>query len=938
MSGEVFRDPTRSVADRARDLLDRLTADERIAMLHQAAPAVERLGVAEHRTGCEVLHGVAWLGIATVFPQPVGMAATWDPGLLRRLGEVAATEVRAKKAENPLVSLNAWAPVVNTLRHPGWGRNEEGYSEDPHLTAHLATAYAQGLRGDDARVWKTVPALKHFLAYSNETDRSATSSEMSLRTLHEEELPAFREPIEAGAAGGIMLAYNRVNGTPAHTQPELVAEARSWTAGSLAVVSDAGAPTFLVSIQGAQPDQVHGAAALLRSGMDSFTDNDADAQPTIGFVRAALAQGLLDAADVDAAVLRLLEMRVRTGEFDGDADPYARIGAEAIDAPGARDLAREAVAASVVLLRNDAGALPLAAPASIAVVGPLADTVLTDWYSGTPPYAVGLGQALAERYPDAAVEIVTGADTVTLRAVSNGRYVTSDADGALVRAGGDADGALFDVGGDTASALFDVTDWGDGILTLRSHASGRLLTGGAWPMRADATRVGGWIVQESFRRHVHADGSWSLLHRGSGRWVRVVREVGLLVAEAVTVEDAERFEARVVRSGQTAVAEAAAAADVAFVAVGNDPHLAGRETEDRPHLLLPDAAADLWRTAHARNAHAVLTIVSSYPYVLPEDVADAATIVWSSHGGQELGHGLVDVLSGDVEPRGRLAQSWPADPAQAGDLFDYDTRRQQATYRHQPAPYAFAFGHGLTYSHVQYEAVSLSGGAGGAAAAGAGAVPEPGAGAVRDAGAGVVRDPGAGAGVVRDAGAAAVERTAAAERTVRHPDAGAGTGAGVVRDAGAAAAEGTVRHPDAGAAEGDASIVAPAPTHRHPALTPRPDETVVTARVRVRNAGDRAADELVQLYALAPADLPIPAPRRLLVGYARVRLAPGEARDVDLAFAAERLAVWDEALRLPGAAADWLHAGALRVQPGAYRIAAGPSADDLPVAAVLAVS
>ncbi len=869
MSGEVFRDPSRSVADRARDLLGRLTAEERIAMLHQAAPAVERLGVAEHRTGCEALHGAAWLGTATVFPQPVGMAATWDPELLRRMGEVAATEVRAKKAENPLVSLNAWAPVVNTLRHPGWGRNEEGYSEDPHLTAHLATAYARGLRGDHERVWKTVPALKHFLAYSNETDRSATSSEMSLRTLHEEELPAFRAAIEAGAAGGLMLAYNRVNGAPAHTQPELVAEARSWADGSLAVVSDAGAPTFLVSIQGAQPDQVHGAAALLRSGMDSFTDNDADAQPTIGFVRAALAQGLLDASDVDAAVLRLLEMRVRTGEFDGDADPYAQIGADAIDAPGARALAREAVAASVVVLRNAAdgepAVLPLAAPGSIAVVGPLADTVLTDWYSGTPPYAVGLGRAVAERYPDARVQVATGADTVTLRAASNGGYVTSDADGAVVRADGETD----------AHALFDVTDWGDGILTLRAHASGRLLTGGAWPMRADAARVGGWVVQESFGRHVHADGTWSLLHRGSGRWVRVVREVGLLVAEAVTIEDAERFEARVVRSGQDAVAEAAASADVVLVAVGNDPHLAGRETEDRPHLFLPEAAADIWRTAQARNPRTVLTIVSSYPYVLPEDVAGAATIVWSSHGGQELGHGLVDVLSGDVEPRGRLAQSWPADPAQAGDLFDYDTLRQQATYRHQPAPYAFAFGHGLTYSTVAYEGLALSGAAGDGDGDGAGAGAEDGDGA------------GAGAEI--------------------------GDGAG-------------------------AEIGAPAPTHRHPALAPRPDETTVTARVRVRNTGARAADELVQLYALAPADLPIPAPRRLLVAYARVRLAPGEVREVELTFAVERLAVWDDALRLPGAVDDWLHAGALRTQPGAYRIAAGPSADDLPVAAVLTVS
>ena len=293
MSGEAFRRTDLSVADRARDLLERLTPEERLAMLHQAAPAVERLGLSEFRTGCEALHGVAWLGRATVFPQPVGMAATWDTDLLTRIGTVASTEVRAKKAENPLVSLNVWAPVVNTLRHPGWGRNEEGYSEDPHVTAHLATAYSKGLRGDHPRVWKTVPALKHFLAYSNETDRSATSSEMSLRTLHEEELPAFREPLEAGAAGSMMLAYNQVNGVPAHTQPELVAEARSWADGSIAVVSDAGAPTFLVTIQQSVPDQVHGAAELVRSGLDSFTDNDADAQPTIRYLTAALEQGLL---------------------------------------------------------------------------------------------------------------------------------------------------------------------------------------------------------------------------------------------------------------------------------------------------------------------------------------------------------------------------------------------------------------------------------------------------------------------------------------------------------------------------------------------------------------------------------------------------------------------------------------------------------------------
>ncbi|MGN8025330.1 glycoside hydrolase family 3 N-terminal domain-containing protein [Microbacterium sp. 22242] len=830
-----FRDVTLSVVERAQDLLSRLTADERIAMLHQATPAIDRLGIAEYRTGVEALHGAAWMGRATVFPQPVGLAATWDPDLVERVGNVAGEEVRAKRAADPLTSLNVWAPVVNTLRHPAWGRNEEGYSEDPHLTGQLGAAYAQGLRGRDERVWRTVPALKHFLAYSNETDRSATSSEMSLRTLHEEELPAFRAAIEQGAAGSMMLAYNQVNGTPAHTQPELVAEARSWAPGSLAVVSDAGAPTFVVTVQRAQPDHEHAAAALLRSGMDSFTDHDADAAPTIAHVRGALERGLLTPEDVDRAVLRLLEMRIRTGEFDAGADPYRAITADDLDAPASRALAREAVARSVVVLRDDADVLPLAAPASIAVVGPLADLVLTDWYAGTPPYAVGIARGLGERYPDAAVRVETGADTVALLDTASGRYVAASADGAHV----DASAGL-----PSDAALWDVTDWGDGILTLRAHASGRLLTGGAWPMRADADRVGGWVVQETFRRTVHTDGSWSLLHLGSGRWVRVVREVGLLAAEGVTLEQAARFHRRIVRSGEGAVAEAAAAADLVVVAVGNDPHLAGRETEDRPHLFLPDSAVAVWRAAREANARAVLTIVSSYPYVLGEGVADAETVVWTSHGGQELGRGLADVLSGDVAPTGRLAQSWPADPAQAGDLFDYDTLRQQATYRHQPAPYAFAFGHGLTLSEVSYEAIALS----------------------------------------------------------------------------------------------TAAVSAQEPTHRHPALGATEAADTVRATVTVTNRGERVAEELVQLYSLAPEHLAIPTPRRLLVAYARVRLQPGESRDVELAFEPARLAVWDDAVRLDGAPRDWLHAGALRVQPGAYRIAAGASADALAVSAELVVT
>jgi beta-glucosidase len=249
----------------------------------------------------------------------------------------------------------------------------------------------------------------------------------------------------------------------------------------------------------------------------------------------------------------------------------------------------------------------------------------------------------------------------------------------------------------------------------------------------------------------------------------------------------------------------------------------------------------VWRAAREANPRAVLTIVSSYPYVLAG--VDAATVVWSSHGGQELGHGVIDVLSGDREPSGRLSQSWPATEAQAGDLFDYDTLRQGATYRHQAEAPAFAFGHGLTYAPVAYESVALT----------------------------------------------------------------------------------------------DTRVSAPAPTHRHAAFDARGDESVVTAIVRVRNEGDRDAEELVQLYALPAADLAIQTPRRLLVAYRRVRLAPGESRDVELSFPPTRLAVWDDAVRLPGAVDDWLHEGALRVQAGTYVLAAGPSAWDLPLRADLEV-
>jgi beta-glucosidase len=286
-----FRDPALSTRKRIDDLLGRLTLDERIAMLHQYSPAVPRLGLAAFRTGTEALHGVAWLGLATVFPQAVGLGATWDEELVRRVAEATSVELRAFHYHRPTAvgtgtnSLQAWAPVLNLLRDPRWGRNEEGYSEDPVHTARLGTAFCRGLAGEHHRFLRAAPVLKHFLAYNNEDDRCTTSSGLRPRVLQEYDLAAFRPVVASGAATGAMAGYNLVNGRPCHVTPLIETELRRWaepTGHELFVVSDAEAPSNLVDPEHYFDDHAESHGAALRAGIDSFTDHGEDSHVPVG--------------------------------------------------------------------------------------------------------------------------------------------------------------------------------------------------------------------------------------------------------------------------------------------------------------------------------------------------------------------------------------------------------------------------------------------------------------------------------------------------------------------------------------------------------------------------------------------------------------------------------------------------------------------------------
>ncbi|WP_371478639.1 glycoside hydrolase family 3 C-terminal domain-containing protein [Kitasatospora sp. NBC_00315] len=815
-----FRDPTLALRERVADLLARLTPAERIAMLHQYSPAIPRLGLGAFRTGTEALHGVGWLGAATVFPQAVGLGATWDEELTHEIATATGTELRAfhhhrsPAAGEGRISLQAWAPVVNLLRDPRWGRNEEGYAEDPLLTARLADSFCRGLAGEDPDHLRTAPILKHFLAYNNEDERCETSSGLRPRVLHEYDLAAFRTAIASGSATGVMPAYNLVNGRPCHVSPLIEAELRRWAAPTgheLFVCSDAEAPSNLVDPEHYFDDHAESHAAALKAGVDSFTDHADDPSTTVSRLTEALERGLVDQADVDRAVARQLSIRLRLGEFDPAGDPYAGTGWEVVDSAAHRALALRAATESVVLLKNDRGVLPLA-PAEgrrIAVIGPLADTLFEDWYSGTMPYrvtvAAGLGAALGDRGGE--VVCTEGVDRITLRSASTG--------GLLAVPAGDPTGPITvraeDGPGD--EARFDLFDWGNGVLTLRSAASRRYVTlkDEGLGLAADQVQPNGWDVHETFRLEVGPDGTELLRNVYNGRYAVVDPATGLVTLSAAEPDGAERWTRTVVRDGAAEALAAVGAADTAVVVLGNDPHINGRETQDRTDLHLPPAQEALLRAVAAACPDTALVVMSSYPYAVDWADEHLPAVLWTSHGGQETGRALAAVLLGDADPSGRLPQTWyrADDPLPA--RLDYDVIQAGWTYQYHRAAPLYPFGHGLSYTSFAYSGLTV-------------------------------------------------------------------------------------------AARGDS----------------------IACSVELRNTGERAGTETVQLYTRA-LDARYEAPLLKLAAYRKVRLAAGESRRVDFTVPRSALEHWD------------VNEGGFTVDPGAYEILVGRSAGAVELSAPFVV-
>ncbi|HWO61108.1 MAG TPA: glycoside hydrolase family 3 C-terminal domain-containing protein [Umezawaea sp.] len=716
-----FRDPDLPLAARVDDLLGRLTPDEKVSLLHQYQPAIPRLGMAVFKTGTEALHGVAWstdydhngdvvYADGTVFPQALGLGTTWNPDLVERIGTAVGTEARGFHARNPTVwGLNVWAPVVNLLRDPRWGRNEEGYSEDPLLTSRIATAYGGGMQGEDPDHLRTAPTLKHYLAYNNEVDRATTSSSVPPRILHDYDRQAFEPVLRAGAANAVMPSYNLVNGRPTTADPDLDAAVRTWSERDIAIVSDAGAPTNLVNSQKYFATKADAAAGAIKAGLDSFTDDGVNGVPTTTAVKEALARGSLTVADVDDAVRHLLSLRFRLGEFDPPGrDPYAGITPDVIGAPEHRALARQTAAEQVVLLRNEKKTLPLNADQleKVAVVGPLADTLYEDWYSGTMPYRVTPLQGIRERF-GGTVASTEGVDRIALRNPATGRYLTASTDpagGALVETGGAAG----------AGQSFDVFDWGAGKSTLRTLANGKYLTYSGGTLVNNATQPNGWFVQQQLELAAQPDGSVVVEYAGNEvtqPWFgpnrfAVVGADGVLRFSSPDAAGATKFSREVLSSGVDAAVAAAAGADTAVVVVGSMPFINGREDNDRTSTELAPAQMALVDAVRKANPNTVVVVENSYP-TTGWDTHTVPGLLWTTHAGQETGHALADILFGDRNPSGRLTQTWYASDAGLPSILDYDIAKTGMTYQYYRGRPLYPFGYGLSYTSFRYDNVRV---------------------------------------------------------------------------------------------------------------------------------------------------------------------------------------------------------------------------------------
>jgi beta-glucosidase len=688
--------------ERVTDLVSRFTLEEKIESMVQYQPEIERLGVKPYKHGTEAAHGMAWLGEATTFPQPIGLGCTWNPVLLKEVGSVIGDEARVYFQRNPAINgLTLWAPTVDMERDPRWGRTEEAYGEDPKLTGELTASLVQGIQGDHPLYFKAVATLKHFIGNNNEINRGSCSASIDPRNMKEYYQAAFKPAFVKGGAQSMMTSYNSVNGTPTilHEDVNKVVK-EEWGMNGF-VVSDAGDLLGIVNDHKYYDNYKDAVAHSIKAGIDSITD---DKEKSCAAIREALEEGLLTEQDLDKALINTFRVRFRLGEFDpADQNPYANMPEAKLCAPEHGELSLQAARESIVLLKNENNALPLDKEklSSVAVIGPLADVVYRDWYSGSLPYKVTPLEGIVSKLAGKQVSYSSGNDQIRLKSAANGK---------ALHAAGQHENRLQAADSADAGETFEVTDWGWGSYTLVSKTNGKLLTSADdVNIAAAASEAFGWYVKEVFKLDEQSKGQFAI-RTWNGKLVSAPNGGAdpLQVTDAVEVGANERFTKDMVTNGIEEAVAAAKAAETAIVFVGNHPLINGKEEIDRPGLDLAASQNELIRAVFEANPNTVVVVIGSYPFTLNAVNTQIPAIVYLSHAGQELGNAIADVLFGDYSPAGRLNMTWYQSEEQLTDLMDYDILKGKRTYLYFDGEPLYPFGYGLSYGSFRYSPLEIT--------------------------------------------------------------------------------------------------------------------------------------------------------------------------------------------------------------------------------------
>ncbi|MGA9042464.1 MAG: glycoside hydrolase family 3 C-terminal domain-containing protein [Terriglobales bacterium] len=735
----VYLDPSQPIDVRVDDLISRMTLEEKASQVVNQARAIPRLQVPAYDWWSEALHGVANAGTATVFPEPIGLAATFDPPLIHNMAVVISIEARAKHNQavraghsNVMEGLDFWSPNINIFRDPRWGRGQETYGEDPFLTGRMGVAFVTGMQGDDPKYFRVISTPKHFAVHSGpEPSRHTIDVPVSKHDMEDTYLPAFRATVTEGKAESVMCAYNRVNGQPACDNTFLLQDQLrgAWKFNGY-VVSDCDAIVDTFTGHHFTKSFAESAAVAMKTGMDNeCADFFTKATTNADYVKYldAVKQGLLTERDLDISLKRLFTARMRLGMFDPpEMVPYALTSDSEIDSAPHRELALQAARESIVLLKNT-GALPLnPAIKKIAVFGPLAESVsvLHGNYSGTASHATTALEGIRKQFASADVTFLPGMnflrqpDVVPTSALSTkdgkpglkGEYFTSDkleGDPQEVRVDQTVDLQLFHPNAFALTPPYGMKEFSvrwTGFLTPSESGSYQV---GVVGSRNRLWLDGKLIVDDpelhdpkpttttvQLEKGHHYPVKLEFLRGGFGTklvWLNVISDP---VGEAVA---------------------SAKQADVAIAVVGINSQLEGEEMKvevpgfkggDRTSLDLPKEEEDLLEGLKTTGKPLIVVLMngSALSVNWASEHADAILDAWYS--GEEGGTAIAQTLAGVNNPAGRLPVTFYKGIEQLPPFEDYAMKGR--TYRYFEGQPLYPFGYGLSYSKFSYSNLKLS--------------------------------------------------------------------------------------------------------------------------------------------------------------------------------------------------------------------------------------